>query len=159
MSTQPTIQERLAQAAQQKAAADAAKTPTQDNKQTPVQDEVKAQPEAEASKQRVFYGEFPEFISYVDPKGTVVGFYKGYTVTDDPAVAEYILKDIKGVKEVTGQKDLKIPRAPERKRSRNWASQDGASATTISPLELLQRSVGNTTHTPQAGESNSQTAA
>lgn len=114
--------------------------------------------QAPADGTRVFRGEFPEYSNHVTPTGGVVGFYKGYFVTQDASLADWVAKNVAGAKEVTGQEGLQIPVVPNRKRARNWAAADQVSATTMSPAELMQRSIGTTANLPQAGESNSQVA-
>ena len=45
------------------------------------------------------------------PQGVVVVFYQGYAQSDEPEVCEYLSK-LKGVKEVTGEKNLNVPTPP-----------------------------------------------
>lgn len=109
-------------------------------------------------KLRVFKGDFGEYANFITQRGEVVMFYKGYTSTEDPVMADYIAA-LKGVEEVEVTPELKVPVPPERKRSRNWASasasQSGGEPTRISHAELLQRAVASSRTVPQAAESSS----
>lgn len=125
----------------------------------PLQTKTAPQPQAEATpKLWVFKGEFGTYANFITPKGEAVAFYKGYTSTQDAEVAKFI-STIKGVEEVKVTPDLKLPTPPERKRSRNWAASSNPkefqAQTRISHMELLQRAVANSSHTPQAADSTS----
>ncbi len=102
---------------------------------------------------RIFFGDFPQSLSFMTEKGAPIYFYQGFHVTDDEEIAEYCAK-LKNVKEVTDKVKLEdIPKAPIRSRSSNWAS---AAKTEITPMELLQRiAVVSSKGLPQAAESNS----
>lgn len=102
------------------------------------------------------YAGGPEYVNFMSPRGDVISFYRGYASVTDPQAADYLLEN-DNVTEVTGEKDLVIPVPPERSRSRNWASASGSDTpdTSVSHLELLQRAVASSAHTPQAAESTS----
>lgn len=104
---------------------------------------------------RIFYGEFPDHHNYLTPKGKVVGFYRGYCVTADEEVIEYI-KTLREVKDVTDELTIdQIPTPPKRDRNRNWASAQGAQPGLMSPADLLSIAVANSSTTIQAPQSNS----
>lgn len=109
------------------------------------------------SKLRVFQGDFPEYANFLTPAGELVVFYKGYTSTEDDAVANFV-RTLPKVKEVIVTKDLKVPAPPERKRNQSWQSVNfKENPTTVSHIDLLQRAVANSKATPQAAESSSTT--
>jgi len=98
--------------------------------------------EAPEADVRVFYGNLPQATTYLTDKGEHVHFYQGFFTTTDPVLAAFAAT-IKNVEEVTGKVDLKdIPKVPTRDRARNWASAAGNPGQ-ISPAELLQRAVAN----------------
>lgn len=136
--------------------AKAAEKEAQQAKTPPAPAPAPAQKKSEDSKTRVFYGDFSEYANFVNPTGGVLGFYRGYFTTEDSKLAEFALQQA-GVVEVTGKVNVgDLPKRPTRERNRNWAAQGPATdPSVINPLELMQRAIGNTTHTPQAGDSNS----
>lgn len=105
----------------------------------------------QAPEQRVFYGEFPETVSYLTPLGTPVHFYRGFHITTSKEVAEFC-NELPGVQEITGSiKIEEVPTPPVRNRQRMWAA---AEKTEITPAELLQRVVSSrdiTTAAPSNG--------
>lgn len=109
------------------------------------------------SQNRIFYGEFPDHQNYLTAKGKTVAFYKGYCMTDDPEIIEYIAT-IRDAKEVTGkvlESDVPVPK--KRERNRNWASAQGQAPHVFNPAELLLRAVNvaNSSHVTQSARSDS----
>lgn len=102
---------------------------------------------------RAFKGPYAGYQSFLTAKGNTYTFYEGFIKTDDPEVIAEC-ENMPGVVEV--EVSDSIPTPPDRTRGRRTPSGPVATfsdSTTISPLELLQRSVGNSTHVPQAAES------
>lgn len=112
-----------------------------------------AQPEQ--PRERVFYGEFQTHQNYLTAKGTTVSFYRGYFATAKQELIDFCL-ELEGVQEVTGKiKASEIPVAPKRDRNRNWASAGPSDPTMISPAELLQRVVQNSSNMTTSARSDS----
>lgn len=111
---------------------------------------------------RAFQGPFHGFKSLLTAKGLPFTFYNGYLVTQDPEVIAECA-NIPGVEEISVD-DPNIQYPPNRRHGGNRSATaphpngPGFSATTITPLELMTRSIGNSTHVPQASESFSQTS-
>lgn len=136
----PTLQERLA----------ASRAATQQPKDP--EPTAPAGPKSYAFK----LTDVPEFYTQVSPKGAVVSFYRGYFTTPDYDLAKWVANYVPDVQEIDPA-DPAIQVAPSRSRKSTPVAQYG-DPTQINPLELLQRSIANTNHTPQAGASNSQVA-
>lgn len=118
--------------------------------------------EQRETPKRAFQGPFHGFKSLLTPKGLSFTFYNGYLVTQDPEVIAECA-NIPGVEEISVE-DPNIQYPPNRGRggprsatSRHPAD-EGRDPTTITPMELITRSIGNSTHVPQASESFSQTS-
>ena len=109
---------------------------------------------ANTEGKRAFRGPFHGYASFLTAKGNPFTFYQGYLVTDDAEVIAEAAA-IKGVQEVEYSDNVPTPPERTRGRARNVPIHE---ATVISPLELLTRAVGNTTHVPQSAESSSTTA-
>lgn len=104
---------------------------------------------------RVFYGEFQTHQNYLTAKGNPVSFYRGYFATSKQELIDFCL-GLDGVQEVTGKvKASEIPVAPKRDRNRNWASAGPSDPTMISPAELLQRVVQNSSNMTTSARSDS----
>lgn len=111
--------------------------------------------QAEQPRERVFYGEFQTHQNYLTPKGVTVSFYRGYFATLKEELIDFCL-GLDGVQEVTGKiKAADIPVAPKRDRNRNWASAGPSDPTMISPAELLQRVVQNSSNMTTSARSDS----
>lgn len=111
---------------------------------------------------RAFQGPFWGYTSFLTPKGKVFAFYNGCIVTQDPEVIAECA-NIAGVVEIDPQSpDIQYPpsrgKGQGRSATANHPAGEGFSQTTITPLELMTRSIGNSTHVPQASESFSQTS-
>ena len=105
---------------------------------------------------RVFFGEFTTYQNFLTAKGKVVQFFRGYLKSSDPEIVAYCETEIPGIQDVTGQIKLEeVPVAPVRSRQEGgWMSSNRASEpTSISPAELLQRAVANSSHVTNAASS------
>lgn len=120
--------------------------------------EGKAMAEAlvNTNQERIFFGEFSEFHTFLTPAGKPVSFYRGFCKTSDPEVIEYC-ESIKDVTEVTG-KVKEIPVPPSRARNRNWASaRPYEDPSVVNPLDILKAAIQSSAQIPQVAESNSST--
>ena len=109
---------------------------------------------------RAFKGPFYGFTSFLTSKGLPFTFYNGYLVTQDPdVIAE--CANIAGVEEISPDSpDIQYPRnrGPGGHRAATNRHPADEGGTTITPMELMTRAIGNSTHVPQASESFSQTS-
>lgn len=107
---------------------------------------------------RAFRIEATGYQSYLAPSGTSFTFYQGFLKTSDPEIITEALK-IKGCKEVPNTPE--VPDLPQRQRGRRtpdgvvarYHAETGGDPTTISPMELISRSIANSSHVPQSAES------
>lgn len=104
-----------------------------------------------------FKGPYYGFTGMITAKGKKFAFYNGYCVTRDPEVIAHC-RELEGVEEVPVTSDIPTPPARGAMQARAAAKHPGFSETTMTPMELMTRAVGNSTHVPQAAESFSQTS-
>lgn len=94
---------------------------------------------------KTFYKNSTGYENHMTPQGVVVVFYQGYAQSDEPEVCEYLSK-LKGVKEVTGEKNLNVPTPPDRATQSNISVGSlSTSELIVTPGELLQRAVAAST--------------
>lgn len=104
---------------------------------------------------RAFEGPFWGYTNFITRQGKAFTFYNGKLVTaDSNVIAE--CANIPGVVEIQYHSGIELPPVRNQGRARSATpTLSGFSETTISPLELMTRAVGNSTHVPQAGDSTS----